>query len=473
MAEDRERMFEQALKQHLRRDAASADAEACLDAETLAAYQEKMLAAPDMELVEVHLAECIRCREILHHLETAELAAESVENDATEVSDAASESKVGRRLVTEIPRKKIRLGWVVPAGALAAGLLLLVGLRDFRAARQSKPSSEPVQVAENRREDGSTRGYSADAPQAVEKRKGDVKADKDLKDGKSERQTAALRDEGDAEKSPISSAAATLQSQSSKNARPAAPPPAPPPAPLASPDSGFANEPSRGEGSGSGAATGSNKPAALSAKKESPKPAPPNAQMDVVENKPTAADGQSQTKTQGAVAGNIGAVSQQVEVVTGAPPTVNETVSVEGVRSYENSSLELKGRNIVSLSMLQSGAASAQFGKSVWRFGEHGSIAHSNDGGKTWKSQAAAVAVKLTSGSAPGKNVCWIAGAAGTLLRTADGGKHWQLVITPISGDLGGVAARDKQHATIWDDGSHLRYETADGGATWKPVNAP
>ena len=108
--------------------------------------------------------------------------------------------------------------------------------------------------------------------------------------------------------------------------------------------------------------------------------------------------------------------------------------------------------------------------RSVWRFGGHGAIAHSSDGGKSWELQSAALTANLTSGSAPSAKVCWIAGTNGALLRTVDGGKHWQLVTTPISADLGGVHAGDAKHATIWDLPNRLSYETSDGGVTWKPL---
>jgi len=122
---------------------------------------------------------------------------------------------------------------------------------------------------------------------------------------------------------------------------------------------------------------------------------------------------------------------------------------------------------IFNAATLPSVAATSD-GKSIWRFGEHGAIAHSNDNGKTWESQYAALTVTLTSGSAPNKKICWIAGAGGTLLRTTDGGKHWKLVTTPISADLGGVHASDAKHASIWDVSHRLSYETSDGGVTWK-----
>jgi photosystem II stability/assembly factor-like uncharacterized protein len=129
----------------------------------------------------------------------------------------------------------------------------------------------------------------------------------------------------------------------------------------------------------------------------------------------------------------------------------------------------MSGNAVSSIALLPSLAA-APNGKSIWRFGARGEIAHSTDGGKTWQSQSAGVRVTLTSGSAPAKNICWIAGASGTLLRTTDHGKHWQIVITPIAADLAGVTATDKNHAAIWTAGNQSRFATADGGLTWKQV---
>jgi photosystem II stability/assembly factor-like uncharacterized protein len=142
--------------------------------------------------------------------------------------------------------------------------------------------------------------------------------------------------------------------------------------------------------------------------------------------------------------------------------------SVEVAQMDKDANLPMMSRKAISMLALQPSAASAQNGKSIWKFGEHGSIAHSSDGGKTWQAQFAGVGVTLTSGTAPSKNICWIAGAAGILLRTTDGGKHWQLVSAPISGDLGGVQASDAKHASIWDATHRLTYETSDGGATWR-----
>jgi photosystem II stability/assembly factor-like uncharacterized protein len=107
----------------------------------------------------------------------------------------------------------------------------------------------------------------------------------------------------------------------------------------------------------------------------------------------------------------------------------------------------------------------------AWHVGEAGKIEYSIDFGLTWKLQKSGVTSDLTAGSAPSNKVCWIVGKAGTVLLTTDGGKHWRQVSTPITEDLGGIRATDKLHASIWDVSNRKRFETSDGGATWKQTS--
>jgi hypothetical protein len=164
----------------------------------------------------------------------------------------------------------------------------------------------------------------------------------------------------------------------------------------------------------------------------------------------------------------VGALAETVEV-TAQTAVVNSEVTRSVARYKDEKQLGMKARNVPALKTSQFVTA-APDGKNMWRFGEHGEIAHSSDGGHTWELQATPLTATLTSGSAPSNKVCWIAGAVGTLLRTTDRGKHWQLVATPIATDLGGVQASDGKHATIWDLKMQMRYETSDGGVTWQPV---
>src|SRR6267378_8450676 len=71
-SEERDRVFEKALAQRLRSDAAAAAESACLDAEVLAAYHERQLSSEEMSAAKDHLVSCARCQETLAQLEATQ-----------------------------------------------------------------------------------------------------------------------------------------------------------------------------------------------------------------------------------------------------------------------------------------------------------------------------------------------------------------------------------------------------------------
>ena len=168
MPEDRDQLFEKALARQLRTERTSESL--CLDAETLAAYHEQMLSPEEVAAAKSHIVSCVRCQEILTHLEATQEVSELTEADgvtAAEITIAAGASLPERpgtvsareaahrsassEKVVAIPSKKYRLmRWAAPAGAIAAGLLIWLGLRDFRSKTMAPASS--VQVAENRQQ---------------------------------------------------------------------------------------------------------------------------------------------------------------------------------------------------------------------------------------------------------------------------------------------------------------------------------
>ena len=486
--EDRDRLFEKALAHHLRTDAATARASACLDAATLAAYQERQLSPEEISAAEEHLVSCSRCREIVVVLEStkdldelqraedgavvtkttpASKSSDLVEKSSASVADTKPIAEIqSKGEVANFPAKRnSRLRWAAPAGALAAGLLLWIGMRDFRAQR--KPASESTQIAENRSEasrDSRENYVAPQTPQLSDKEKSDTVARKGRENRNAPEQGDALEEKAgsrrydnvlhdEMQSSMPPSRSQERQSEDKKAAAPA-PPPVPRPA-----DS----KPSAGP-AGLGGAQG--KP---TAKAENAERVAGSAKLDSVQ----VANAQTnQTKQQNVVGGIAPPPKGQTQQAApaAAPMSSNDTVTAESQALKKDSDLAVMSRTAVSNLGSLPFVASAENGKNIWRFGEHGSIVHSSDGGKTWKSQTAVVGVTLTSGSAPSKKICWIAGVAGTLLRTEDGGKHWQLVTTPISADLGGVVATDAKHASIWDAGHRLSYETFDGGATWRPL---
>ncbi len=101
-----------------------------------------------------------------------------------------------------------------------------------------------------------------------------------------------------------------------------------------------------------------------------------------------------------------------------------------------------------------------------WRVGAGGAIARSRNEGRTWDAQTSNVQADLLAGFAPSETVCWVAGREGTILRTTDG-EHWEKITSPAPADWIGVQAKDALHASVFAAG-HKRYDTEDGGRTWR-----
>lgn len=484
--EDHDRLFEKALARQLRADADANDL-ACPDAETLAAYHERSLAPEEMGATKSHLVSCANCREVLAQLEGMQRTDEA---DMVRIDTRIDARREPEIVVAHFPaKKKILLRWAVPAGAIAAALLLWIGMRDFRV----KPhAAEPAtQVAENRGEPGPTEnfGRSAPEPPAPElktKQKSDTSvrgdassgARNELKEEESKSNFDVLRDQ-----MPASKPAARQDLDSDKKTASRAAPPSfrmAPKAPASiapgvTPPAATPNlaKDDSLETAGSAGAVAGKAIRKIENADASPQDASPaktlsgSAQAQAVaQNK----ESNLQTVTGGLAVPPPPSppASAQISVTGAAPITSTETVEVDPYKKRAN--LPLLSREATS-NLVPPFIATVANGKNIWRFGEHGAIEHSTDSGKSWQLQPVPVVTRLTSGSAPSKNNCWIAGTLGTLLRTTDGGKRWQLVITPIAGDIGGVQASDAKHASIWDANHRLTYKTSDGGATWQPAS--
>ena len=499
-AEDRDRLFEKALARHLRGGAG--DDSACPDAETLAAYHEGSLSAEEMSAARKHSAWCARCQEILAQLEATQSVSESrnqedqlvaagavarakngeVSREASAPSDATRTRKEAESAVAHFPtKKKWLLRWAAPAGAIAAGLLLYLSFRDFRSpAKHPEPAT---QIAENREDNARARDSYAppaapqEEPQNVPQTPPMVapKQNDDHLAARSSRQQSAQPAPGvllDELKRLRSEAEPTKDSKQEKKSVP----PAASPAPMVGAKANVAQS----GGRASAVEDGKNRAKAKTGVAADQAVVAGAMQKERDAEQSQSLQGQASGAATGAPAASpsspapspSASSSQQVTVTAAAPESSNETVEVSPLNK-KAANLPMLSRNVSDLALLPPRMVVASNGKSIWRFGEHGTIAHSSDGGKTWKSQEMPVTANLTSGSAPAKNTCWIAGAAGTLLRTTDGGKRWQLIITPIAADLGGVLASDGKHATIWDVPRQATYQTSDGGKTWdkKPEN--
>jgi hypothetical protein len=483
-AEDRDRLFEKALARHLRGGAG--DDYACPDAETLAAYHEGSLSAQEMSAARKHFAGCVRCQEILARLEATQSVSESRNQqdqliaagavarakNAEAYGDASAPNVATRSpertdsKVTHFPsKKKWLLRWAAPAGAIAAGLLLYLSFRDFRSpARHAEPATE---IAQNR--DDNARARAAYVPPAVPQKTPAPAAPKQNDDhlaARASRQQSTQPAPGVLldELKRLRREAESKDSEAEKKSV------APPPSPM--PMAGANANVAQSGGRISAVEDGKNRAKTKTGVAADKSVVTGAMQKDRDGEQSQSYQGQASGAATGAPAASPSSPappppassSQQVTVTAAAPESSNETVEVSPL----NKNLPVLSRNVSDLALLPPRMVVALNGKSIWRFGEHGAIAHSSDGGKTWKSQEIPVTSNLTSGSAPTKNICWIAGVTGALLRTTDGGKHWQVIITPIAGDLGGVLASDGKHATIWDVPRQATYQTSDGGKTWE-----
>ena len=496
--DDRDRKFEKALARHLRSSASpSADAnvfagapaersaDLCPDPEILAAYHDGSLSPEERNLWKQHVVSCESCQLVLAHLETPlDLSVNTGANQEVVVPQqnaslgrAASPAPIAR----PSPPHNLRWLWLVPAGAIAATLIVWVSLNTPKPLETA--SSQPVEVAENRETPGvsppakTSRVTPNEAAQNERKEKdqltapsaaGAASAMRDLDSKQPQNQAQSTQQSafqaagkpahgpslsqqkqeqqqrmGVGHGEPGAQRKKSLDAQLSANAgdrldevgQLKAPPPPPPPAPSFIAD-GSVSQPVAGQaGSVGGAALAS------------PTPAPASA---------------AKTAAPKASAANADAIS-----------TVTESVEVSAAPQSSSS-----GRAMMRAAALQNPHVFWAPGeKQAWRIGPAGSLEHSKDKGATWTPQISGVYTDLQAGSAPSTKVCWIVGSSGTILRTTDGGTHWSKLDSPLTNDLTGIRATDAMHAQIWfvldqQTGVIKTYQTTDGGATWSPLSS-
>jgi hypothetical protein len=467
--DDREKQFERALARHLPN--ASFDS-SCPDAETLAAYQERTLSLEELARWKEHIAACARCQESLLLVEqSADVRAEEWQHQnvplpleetvqpktmgargaralqGAELLEAApmAESAVPIRKATARPQWR----WIAPVGALAAGVIVWVGMREIQTQRSHE--MESVQVAKSQQ----AAPQPPPAPHLPLKRE--------------EPSTAKLDEEPGSEKTPAP-----------PSPNPVVPRPmGPASSTRTSPSAAFEAAPPKQKDVGIPRAAGElqtlrrTPPVSdhFARSRDEQLPAPPPA------NAPTPAE-----VTAGAVGGTVQngvAKEKKMELAPGASERVELKSATEPADTTATSALapaELakKGRKVANPALLPVAARGyivAPDEKHVWRVGEAGKIERSTDSGKTWKLQKSGATTDLTAGFATSHEVCWVVGKGGTLLLTTDGGKHWKQISSPINEDLGGIHATDALHASIWDVWNRKSYETTDGGATWHRIS--
>jgi hypothetical protein len=499
--DDRERNFEKALARELR--AGALNGLKCPDAETLAAYHERMLSPEEMFAQKSHIAGCTRCQEILATLEMTE-AIPVVERDSGEVVAAAAATAAARPAeaasvsvraksgsVREMPKRRIYLKWVVPAGAIAAGLLVWVAVHDSRAPKMQSQSTS-VEVAENRESGkadlGSPKTAAREAlppPAAADKAAARLQDNekqeldalvagdqaKALKRGRAS--GGASYDHGPrlaqnqiqnqiqnngqftAQNRPsetfdkkvnelpltrrnvggVTRENAPARSESAMKAAPTAPAAAPPPVP----------PPSFPAGAGTGAGAAAAPPT---------KPADADARKDET----------------------VRPMSETVEVTAAASVTEIETKAADKEKAALKKMNAADAFGVVAGGNLRDSNAggltviATPDPKVMWIISVNGAVLKTEDGEKSFRQQQIGEGMNVLAGSAVNKKICWLIAEKGIVLRTTDGGKHWTTLNAPSGANFTAIKAVSATEATITDASGKVSYSTVDGGATWNAV---
>jgi len=465
-SDDRDPKFERALAQHLGGGPAQGN---CPDAEILAAYHERNLSLEEMAEWKEHISACEACQEALALVETTESQlAEDWEDREIPVLEAASmpgararnvpirsaniaASRAPQAAATPVAinrRRPALLRWAVPLGAVAAGVLVFIGIYEQRSQKEAHEADAVL-----------ARRHEPAMPGAMlDEEKSKLKSQLQSKD----------------EPGP----AAEMSRQKTEQALPAAPAPK------------LAERGRNGERRAwASASPGYGAPVA----KKVPAPRPPPSSPDtlaqtatdsaVSANAPVVAAAPRPAPAPLALGGSAGGVAAQrtpahTDLKT-VVPSVTQTVTVESAAAAPDASTDaMMMKQGVSNGLVPAARSDASGliltpdPKVFWKLEPAGTLQLTTDGGKKWKLLDTGANTDLTTGFAPSSHVCWIAGKAGTLLLTTDRGGHWIRISTPITGDLGGVHAADAKHAAIWDAANHVSYETSDGGATWKQTSS-
>jgi hypothetical protein len=477
--DDRDRTFEKALAHHLRSSASSgmsakefdaAPAVPCPDPETLAAYHDGSLSSEERNLWKQHVVSCDNCQLVLAHLETPleiPVHQETSEN-LSAVNAPAAVSKVRSLDAAHVTREKrpqsMRWLWLVPAGAIAAGLIAFVSLREPKPSGVATGS--PIEVAENPQPSAPVSSTQA-APAVPSERKekdqradqpaggvaGTVSSDRDVAGNELRKQAQSAQQAPYAEATKTASGP-SLSRQKQEQQQLA---------------SGIATVGGTLDQKKFDAQTAPKLP--LNGRLAAPPPAPlpqPSSQPSFIDDGAISAP--SQEKAPPASASNAATLKSKAANADAISATAE---SVEVTSELQS---RAQGKAMLRAAALQNPHVFvAPDGKHLWRVGPAGSLEHSSDKGLKWTLQTSGVNTDLLAGSAPSSKVCWVVGNSGTILRTTDGGAHWTKLDSPVSNDFTGVRAADAKHAWIWfvadqQTGLIKTYQTSDGGSTWFSV---
>jgi hypothetical protein len=475
-SDDRDPKFERALAQHLRGGSAQAN---CPDAETLAAYHERNLSFEEMARWKQHISACEACQEALALVEVTEnQLAEDWEERGIPVLEAASMPSAD---TARIPVRSVQgaastapqpaanpiailrsrpalLRWAIPLGAVAAGVLVFIGIYEQHTAKvahyaDTEVARNQVPAAPSAMLDQQARSVQL---QSEPKDEGQLSAEmsrqkreQELPSAQAAKPMAKAKELGDeVRESRDQFVGGRLEK---KILAPPAPAPQPP------------TQPSRH------GAVSENSPAIAGVPPAAPPPAP-------LALSGRAGGGAAQRAPVHADAKIVPPAATETVTVESAAPAVETTTSELAAPAMDTKTSRMMmkqgvANQVVVVNGTDAGLILTPDNKVFWKLQPAGTLRLTTDGGRTFKQLDTGANANLTAGFAPSSRICWLAGKAGTLLLTTDRGAHWTRISTPITGDLGGVHAADAKRASIWDAANQISYETSDGGATWKQTS--
>lgn len=107
-------------------------------------------------------------------------------------------------------------------------------------------------------------------------------------------------------------------------------------------------------------------------------------------------------------------------------------------------------------------------GSVAWRILAQGLVERSTDSGATWQGMQISADAQLLAGSAPTADVCWLVGRNGWIFMTRDS-KNWTRIRPPAKLDFVGVTATDATTAVVTTSDGR-KYATSNGGKKWQLV---
>lgn len=384
----------------------------CLDAETLAAWADGAIPAPEAEAIERHLAACARCQAMLASFANTELADAAAMIDPGVQAGAAATSRASN----VVPFKsRLMSRWVPMAlGAVAASLVIY-------AAWPARPSDA------SRAEQAMASPAPSPQPPAA-----DLNAFRDAAAARSQTAEAQTARKAAPETPARSSRQTSTTSKPAPEPLAAAPTQAPPGAASAAATTG-------------GLALASPPPPATVAPAASPTPARPTELVMLGSAKDAAASR---------------VVAEFTSPQTSAPALGQSLINTRGAGGGAAAGGGGGGRGGGLV------GTPRPIARVSWRVLASGAVERSVNNGQTWTPVTIAPAATVVNGAAPSANVCWLIGRAGIVLLSTDG-ITFRRIYLPDVADLRSITAIDEFQATVTTIDGRV-FKTEDGGVVWK-----